>query len=124
MLANIKTRERKKGSIKTIDRASVMTQHIRQANLKIKDNTIPDKRDPDNPESYAGQHVTEISKTGVRRSAAAAYEVSKETARRIHMKKDAIEIKKRKEIILRSRRTHPLYRNMLTSMECRSIQSL
>ena len=59
-----------------------------------------------------------------RRSAAAAYEVSKETARRIHMKKDAIEIKKRKEIILRSRRTHPLYRNMLTSMECRSIQSL
>ena len=107
MLANIKTRERKKGSIKTIDRASVMTQHIRQANLKIKDNTIPDKRDSDNPESYAGRHVAEISKTGVRRSEAAAYEVSKETARRIHMKKDAIEIKKRKDILLRNRYSQP-----------------
>ena len=106
-MANIKTRERNKGSIKTIDRASVMTQHIRQANLKIKDNTIPDKRDSDNPESYAGRHVAEISKTGVRRSTAAAYEVSKETARRIHMKKDAIEIKKRKDILLRSRYSQP-----------------
>ena len=76
-MSNIKTRERNKGSIKTIDRASVMTQHIRQANLKIKDASAADRRDSDNPESYAGQHVTEISKTGVRRSAAAAYEVSK-----------------------------------------------
>ena len=63
-MANIKTRELSIGSIKTIDRASVMTQHIRQANLNIKDNTIPDKRDPDSPESYAQQHVAEISKTG------------------------------------------------------------
>ena len=123
-MANIKTRERNKGSIKTIDRASVMAQHIRQSNFKIRDSTITDRRGSDNPENYAQQHVPEISKTGSRRSAAAAYEVSKETARRIHMKKDAIEIKKRKDILLRSRHTHLLYRNMLTSMESRSIQSL
>lgn len=106
-MANIKTRERSIGSIKTIDRASVMTQHIRQANLKIKDSAIPDKRDSDNPENYAHQHVAEISRTGARRSTATAYEVSKETARRIHMKKDAIEIKKRKDILLRSRHSQP-----------------
>ena len=87
-MANIKTRERNKGSIKTIDRASVMTQHIRKAEFKIKDNTVPDRRDSDNPENYAQQHVAEISKAGARRSAAAAYEMSKETARCIHMKKD------------------------------------
>ena len=63
-MANIKTRERSIGSIKTIDRASVMTQHIRQAEFKIKDNTVPDRRDSDNPENYAQQHVAEISKTG------------------------------------------------------------
>ena len=106
-MANIKTRERSIGSIKTIDRASVMTQHIRQATLKIKDNTIPDKRDPDSPESYAQQHVAEISKAGARRSAAATYEMSKETARRIHMKKDFLEIKKRKDILLRNRYSQP-----------------
>ena len=52
MLANIKTRERSIGSIKTIDRASVMTQHIRQANLKIKDASAADRHDSDNPENY------------------------------------------------------------------------
>ena len=106
-MANIKTRERSIGSIKTIDRASVMTQHIRQAEFKIKDNTVPDRRDSDNPENYAGQHIAEISKAGARRSAAASYNVSKETARRIHMKKDAIEIKKRKDILLRNRYSQP-----------------
>ena len=106
-MANIKTREKNKGSIKTIARASVMTQHIRQANLKVKDASVPDRHDSDNPDNYAQQHIAEISKTGARRSAAAAYEVSKETARRIHMKKDAIEIKKRKDILLRSRHSQP-----------------
>lgn len=106
-MANIKTREKNKGSIKTIDRASVMTQHIKQANLKIKDASAADRHDSDNPENYAQQHFAAISKAGARRSAAAAYEVSKETARRIHMKKDAIEIKRRKDILLRSRNSQP-----------------
>lgn len=35
-MANIKTRERSIGSIKTIDRASVMTQHIRKESSRLR----------------------------------------------------------------------------------------
>lgn len=42
-LADIKTREVNKGSIKTIDRASVMTKHIRQADMRIKNLAASEK---------------------------------------------------------------------------------
>ena len=64
-MAKIKTRELDKGSIKTIDRASIMRQHIKKADLRIKDSTISDKRNTENtdtPDNYAQQKISSSSK--------------------------------------------------------------
>lgn len=71
-LAKIKTRELDKGSIKTIDRASIMTQHINKSDLRIKEISIPDRRDAektDNPDNYAQQKISSSSKVAAQKSA-------------------------------------------------------
>ena len=78
-MAKIKTRELDKGSIKTIDRASIMTQHIKKADLRFKESSIPDRRDADktdNPDNYAQQKISSASKMVSERGARTTYKVA------------------------------------------------
>lgn len=109
-LAKIKTRELDKGSIKTIDRASIMTQHIKKVDLRIKDSTIHDEQSTektDTPDNYAQQEISSSSKAAAEKGAKAAYEVAKSAPSQIRGKKAAIEkaikTKKEKDILLRNR---------------------
>ena len=102
-MAKIKTRETQRGSIKTIDRASIMTEHIRQASFKVKDSSVPDTRDSDSPDSYAQDRISEYGHAAADRAVIASGSIGKSAARQIRMKKDAIEIKKRKDELLKSR---------------------
>ena len=38
--------------IKTIDHVSIMTEHIKRANFRVKDNPIPEGREPASPKNY------------------------------------------------------------------------
>lgn len=109
-MAKIKTRELDKSSIKTIDRASIMTQHIKKADLRIKDSAIPDKRNTektDTPDNYAQQKISSSSKVVAEKGAKAAHKVAKSAPSQIRGKKVAIEkaikTKKEKDILLRNR---------------------
>ena len=102
-MAKIKTRETQRGSIKTIDRASIMTEHIRQASFKVKDSSVPGTRDSDSPDSYAQDRISETGHAAADRAVIASGSIGKSAARQIRMKKDAIEIKKRKDELLKSR---------------------
>lgn len=97
-MTGIKTREYTKGSIKTIDRVLVMTEHIRQANIKIKDSSITDRNASDNPDTYAQNHVAEYGRVVANEATRAGIA----TAKQVHMKKDSLEINKRKDNLLKS----------------------
>lgn len=113
-MAKIKTRELDKGSIKTIDRASIMTQHIKKADLRFKESSIPDRRDADktdNPDNYAQQKISSASKMVSERGARTTYKVARSAPSQIRGKKEAIEkaikVKKEKDILLRNRQSEP-----------------
>lgn len=103
-MATIKTRELNKGSIKTIDRASMMTQHMKQASFKIKDSSVSDRNDSDNASDYAQREISSYGQMATERTAVTTYNVNRDAVRRIRMKKDAVDVKKRKDVITRSRR--------------------
>lgn len=102
-MANIKTREINKGTIKTIDRASVMTQHIKQASFKMKDNTIQDRNDGNTPESYAQEQIFDNGRIASERAASSTYDMSVKAAKKIRQKKEIVEIRHRKDTLLRNR---------------------
>lgn len=57
-MANIKTKDTKKGTIKTIDKAAIATQKIKQSYVATKEKAeIVAKTDGDSPEEYAGNRV-------------------------------------------------------------------
>ncbi len=97
-MANIKTREINKGTIKTIDRSSMMMQHVKQASLKVKDASAPEKRDFDSPDNYAQNHMQGYSRAVADRTAFATFDVAKAASKRIHLKRD-MSTTKMKEMI-------------------------
>ncbi len=57
-MANIKTKDTKKGTIKTIDKASIATQKIKQSYVATKEKAENvEKTDGNSPEEYAGNRV-------------------------------------------------------------------
>lgn len=57
-MANIKTKDTKKGTIKTIDKAAIATQKIKQSNVATKEKAENvAKTDGNSPEEYAGNRV-------------------------------------------------------------------
>lgn len=105
-MANIKTRESEKGTIKTIDRMSVMAQHMKQSDFKIKEPSFADKKETDSPDSYAQSKMSEYGNTAVNSVSIGIQDISKDISKQIHMKKDSLEIKKRKDTLLRARHTN------------------
>ncbi len=101
-MAKIKTRDKDMGSIRTLDRASMMTDHIRKAEVRVKDTAVPDRRDSENPVDYAREKTSDYVHTGTEKAADAAAKVS---AGRIQKARKAIEIKRQKNALLRSRHT-------------------
>lgn len=106
-MAKIKTREVKKGSIKTIDRASLMTQHMKSAALKTKSAVNQNKADSENPENYAHSKLSEYGHAAAERAAYGTYKASSKAKSQIKVGreklKENIEIKKRKDKLLKSR---------------------
>lgn len=98
-MAKIKTREEYKGSIKTIDRASIMTHHMRRANLKLKGNAKNISREnPDNGQEadesaiYAQQRISVATKKAAIRCVdlvEATYKVARSAPSQVKLKKVA-----------------------------------
>ena len=102
-MASVKTRELNKGSIKTIDRASLMTQHIKQSNVRLKDQSIQEKHDTASPDNYAQERISEYGKMATERAGFTAYDISVKAARKVRQKKELIEVRYRKNALLRNR---------------------
>lgn len=102
-MASIKTRELNKGSIKTIDRASIMAQHMKQASFKMKENTVQDRNDGNTPEGYAQDQMMDNGKIASERAVVSAYDISVNAAKKARQKKEIVEIRHRKDTLLRSR---------------------
>lgn len=102
-MASIKTRELNKGSIKTIDRASIMTQHMKQASFKMKENTVQDRNDGNTPEGYAQDQMMDNGQIAFERAVVTAYDISVNAAKKARQKKEIVEIRHRKDTLLRSR---------------------
>lgn len=102
-MVSIKTRELNKGSIKTIDRASIMIQHMKQASFKMKENTIQDRNDGNAPEGYAQDQMMDNGKIASERTVVSAYDISVNAAKKARQKKEIVEIRHRKDTLLRSR---------------------
>lgn len=67
-MANIKTRESNKGTIRTLDRASVLAGNIKQANIRIKSNAQSESHDEHAPEGYAQNQMTRYSNEVARKA--------------------------------------------------------
>lgn len=104
-MASIKTKELNKGSIKTIDRASMMTQHIKRSNVKLKEQAKQDKNDTTSPDNYAQEKVSEYGKVTSKRAGVIAYDMSVRSAKKLRQKKKLIEIRNRKDSLVRNRDT-------------------
>ena len=102
-MASIKTRELNKGSIKTIDRASIMTQHMKQVSFKMKENTVRDRNDGNTPECYAQDQMMDNGKIAAERAVVSAYDISVNATKKARQKKEIVEIRHRKDTLLRSR---------------------
>lgn len=102
-MASIKTRELNKGSIKTIDRASLMIQHIKQSNVRLKDQTIQEKHDTSSPDNYAQERISEYGRMATERAGLTAYEMSVKTVKKVRQKKELLEVRYRKNALLRNR---------------------
>ena len=67
-MANIKTRESNKGTIRTLDRASVLAGNIKQANIRTKSNAQSESHDEHAPEGYAQNQMTRYSNEVARKA--------------------------------------------------------
>ena len=61
-MKTIKTREPTTHTVKTIDRASIVTEHIRQASFKVRDTSVPDRSDNEQV-NYAQDRMTGMAHT-------------------------------------------------------------
>ncbi len=102
-MPKIKTRETEKGSIKTIDRASAMMKHMKKADFRLKNNMPSNRSDIDNASNYAQQNISLYGRKAIEKASSSVYKGSKRAVKRIRRKQDVIGIKKRKDILFRSR---------------------
>ena len=105
-MANIKTREVNKGSIKGIDRAKNLSDRLMHAGVKTKDEIYQiESREDRNETSYATDSSMNIGRESVRAGSRSISEAPRQIRRGIDVKREAIDVKTKRKMIYRSRNT-------------------
>lgn len=105
-MVNIKTREVNKGSIKGIDRAKNLSDRLMHTGVRNKDEVYQiGSREDRNETSYATESSRDIGRKTVRAGGRSISDASRQIRRDIDVKRDAIDVKTKRKMIHRSRKT-------------------
>ena len=104
-MADIKTREVNKGSVKGIDRAKNLSDRLMHAGVRTKDEVYQiGSREDRNETSYATDSSMNIGRQSVRAGGRSVSDAPRQIRRGIDARREAIDIKTKKKMIYRSRR--------------------
>ena len=99
-VADIKTREVNKGSVKGIDRAKNLSDRLMHAGVRTKDEVYKvGSREDRNETSYATDSSMNISRESARAGGRAISEAPRQIRRGIDTRREAIDVKTKKKMI-------------------------
>ena len=105
-MANIKTREVNRGSIKGIDRAKNLSDCLMHTGVRNKDEVYQiGSREDKNETSYATDSSMDIGRKTVRAGGRSISDAPRQIRRGIDVRRDAIDVKTKRKMIHRSRKT-------------------
>ena len=105
-MADIKTREVKKGDIKGIDRAKNLSDRLMHAGVRTKDEIYQTgSREDRNETSYATDSSMNIGRESVRAGSRSLSDAPRQIRRGIDARRETIDIKTKRKMIYRSRKT-------------------
>ena len=103
-MADIKTRQINKGSVKTIDRAANLSSHVRSATVQTKEQAEHGREDDSrSASSYASDNTMLIADRAAHDAGSAAVSSAGQIHRRIVARQDRIDVKTKVDMIRRSR---------------------
>ena len=104
-MADIKTREVNKGSVKGIDRAKNLSDRLMHAGVRTKDEIYQiGSREDRNETSYATDSSMNIGRQSVRAGGRSVSDAPRQIRRGIDVRREAIDVKTKKKMIYRSRK--------------------
>ena len=102
-MADIKTRQVNKGSIKSIDRAANLSGHVRSATVKTKDGiSRSTSRDDRSESAYASDNTMQMAEKTVRGSSRVLVGGSRKAYRSVSTKREMIDVKTKRRMVHRS----------------------
>lgn len=102
-MADIKTRQVNKGSIKSIDRAANLSGHVRSATVKTKDGiSRSTSRDDRSESAYASDNTMQMAERTVRGSSRILVGGSRKAYRNVSTKREMIDVKTKRRMVHRS----------------------